>query len=83
MMLRYIFLLVVACLANGCATHWEHDTKLHSEFKIDDQECQLISGGAYQSVEPGRGERQSYENCMWERGWRKTNVIWFFDPKPK
>ena len=82
-MLRcYVFFALILFLT-GCSSHWEHTTKRPSEFRADDQECQLLTGGAFQSVEPGRGERLSYESCMWERGWRKTNTIWFFDPKPR
>jgi len=82
-MVRYIILLFGLSLLSACASHWEHPTKLPSEFRADDQACQLISGGASRSLEPGRGDRQGYENCMWDKGWRKTNTIWFFDPKPR
>lgn len=66
-------------LLTGCAARWEHDSKRRSDFYADDRDCQVVSGGASQGVEPGR-ERVSYESCMWERGWRKKSTIWFFDP---
>jgi hypothetical protein len=66
-------------LLAGCANRWEHSTKRRSDFYVDDQECQVLSGGASQAVEPGR-ERISYESCMWERGWHKKHTVWFFDP---
>ena len=81
-MLRILGITVLVVTLTGCMQKWEHTSKRLSEFYADDRECQLIVGGAYQSVEPGRGESQSYEHCMWERGWRKKNTIWFFDPKP-
>ncbi len=82
-MWRYLaFLFLIAVLA-GCSSHWEHMSKRPSEFAADDRECQLLSGSPALTQEPGRGQWQSYENCMWERGWRKTNTIWFFDPGPK
>ena len=66
-------------LLAGCAARWEHSTKRRSDFYVDDRECQVVSGGASQGVEPGR-ERTSYESCMWDRGWHKKSSIWFFDP---
>lgn len=71
--------LIVVLLLTGCAARWEHDSKRRSEFFADDRECQTISGGASKAVEAGR-ERKSYESCMWERGWHKKSMFWFFDP---
>lgn len=75
---KLLILLALLMLA-GCAARWEHASKRRAELAADDRACQVISGGAAQIVEPGR-ERQSYESCMWERGWRKQNRFWFFDP---
>ena len=72
-------LLLAILLLAGCAARWEHDTKRRGEFAADDRECQVVTGGASQAVEPG-SNRVSYESCMWERGWRKKQTIWFFDP---
>lgn len=80
-MKRLAMLLMLLFLA-GCAGTWEHSTKRRSDFYADDRECQVISGGASQAVEPG-SERKSYESCMWDRGWHKKNPIWFFDPAEK
>lgn len=77
-MRRLAVVLALLFLA-GCAARWEHATKRRSEFFVDDRECQVISGGASQVVEPGT-ERVSYESCMWDRGWHKKKSIWFFDP---
>ncbi len=82
-MLRMLAVSVLVVCIAGCMPQWEHTSKRPSEFYPDDRECQMITGGAYQTTEPGRGEFQSYEDCMWERGWRKKNTIWFFDPKPR
>ena len=82
-MLRWAVSICLLLLVTGCSSHWEHATKRPSEFRADDHECQLLTGGVNQPAEPGRGERLSYESCMWERGWRKTNVMWFFNPTPK
>ena len=77
--MKKLVLLLALLLLAGCAARWEHDTKRRGEFSADDRECQVLSGGASRAVEP-RNERVSYESCMWERGWRKTRSIWFFDP---
>ncbi len=82
-MRRCLTVGVLLLLLSGCSTSWEHTSKRPSEFRLDDQECQLLTGGAYRSAEPGREQRLSYEDCMWQKGWRKTNVIWFFNPTPK
>lgn len=63
-------MVLALLLLTGCSVRWEHPTKNRSGFYADDRECQVISGGASQGVEPGR-ERVSYESCMWERGWHK------------
>ena len=70
---------LVLLIMTGCASRWEHASKSSSAFFEDDRDCQVVSGGASQSIEPGV-ERTSYESCMWERGWRKKRTIWFFDP---
>ena len=77
--MKKLAVIVALLLLAGCAARWQHDSKRRSEFYADDRECQVISGGASRGVEPG-GERVSYESCMWERGWRKKQSIWFFDP---
>lgn len=77
--MKNLAVILALLLLAGCAARWEHDSKRRSEFYADDRECQVISGGASQVVEPGT-ERVSYESCMWERGWRKKKSIWFFDP---
>ena len=82
-MWRYLGFFLILGLFAGCSSRWEHMSKRSSEFPADDRECQLVAGSPSQTMEPGGGERQSYEHCMWERGWRKTNTIWFFDPRPK
>ncbi|MDH3997775.1 MAG: hypothetical protein OET90_02945 [Desulfuromonadales bacterium] len=77
--MRWIVLGIMLMLLCGCASRWEHASKRSSEFYSDDRDCQMISGGATQALEPTQ-ERTSYESCMWERGWSKKNRIWFFDP---
>ncbi|MHB8709820.1 MAG: hypothetical protein ACYC9I_13165 [Desulfuromonadales bacterium] len=77
--MKKLAVILAILLLSGCAARWEHDSKRRSDFYADDRECQVISGGASQGVEPG-GERVSYESCMWERGWHKKQSIWFFDP---
>ena len=77
--MRKLAMSLALLLLTGCAARWEHDTKRRSDFYADDRDCQVASGGASQGVETGR-ERVSYESCMWERGWRKKQTIWFFDP---
>jgi hypothetical protein len=73
---------LIGCLSlalAGCASRWEHSTKLPSEFYADDRACQAETGGVSAGIEPGT-ERVSYESCMWEKGWHKKKTIWFFDP---
>lgn len=78
-MLRWIIVGFLSLLLVGCASRWEHGSKLPSEFYADDRACQAETGGVSAGLEPGT-ERVSYESCMWERGWRKKKTIWFFDP---
>ncbi len=78
-MYRLLLAALLLAFLCGCASRWEHTSKRRSDFYADDRECQVLSGGAAQGVEPGR-ERFSYEDCMWERGWTKKRTIWFFDP---
>lgn len=77
--MKKIAMVLAVLLLTGCAARWEHATKRQSEFFADDRECQALTGGAAQGVEPGT-PRLSYESCMWERGWHKKQSIWFFDP---
>lgn len=78
-MMRWILIGLCVVFLAGCASRWEHSTKLTSEFYADDRSCQAETGGASKGLEPGR-ERISYESCMWQQGWRKKQSIWFFDP---
>jgi hypothetical protein len=78
-LMKYLAIGLTILLLAGCYPRWEHADKRRADFYADDRECQVISGGASQPVEPGR-ERTSYESCMWERGWHKQRTIWFFDP---
>lgn len=78
-MIRWVLLGVCVIFLTGCASRWEHSTKRTSEFYADDQSCQAETGGASKGLEPGL-ERTSYESCMWQKGWRKKQSIWFFDP---
>lgn len=78
-MMRYVMVFLCVLLLSGCASRWEHSTKRPSEFYADDRDCQAETGGAFQAVDQ-RGERLSYESCMWQKGWRKKQSIWFFDP---
>jgi len=64
--------LVALLLLCGCASHWEHDSKSSGQFYTDDRECQVIGGG---SGAWGEGGVTSYENCMWERGWRRKPLF--------
>jgi len=77
--MKNLAMILALLFLAGCAARWEHDTKRRGEFYADDRECQVVSGGASQVVQPGT-ERVSYESCMWERGWHKKQGIWFFDP---
>ncbi len=81
-MVRWIVIGACVIMVSGCAYRWEHSTKRPGEFGADDRACQVLAGGASQGLDPG-GDRVSYESCMWERGWRKKQSIWFFDPSPQ
>ena len=81
-MLRWVVIGVCLLMMGGCAYRWEHSTKRPGEFYADDRECQVVGGGVSKGLDPDR-ERMSYESCMWERGWRKKQSIWFFDPSPQ
>jgi hypothetical protein len=81
-MMRWAVLGFCFLVMSGCVSRWEHSTKRPGEFYADDRDCQVMAGGASQGLQPG-GERISYESCMWERGWRKKQSIWFFDPVSK
>jgi hypothetical protein len=78
-MLRWFLVVLCALVVTGCASKWEHSSKASSEFYSDDRECQVAAGGADRGLTPG-SERTSYESCMWQKGWRKKQSIWFFDP---
>jgi hypothetical protein len=79
LMMRWIVIGLVVFFATGCASRWEHSTKLQSDFYADDRVCQADSGGASRGIERNQ-LRVSYESCMWQKGWRKKQKIWFFDP---
>ena len=81
-MIRWVVIGVGVLVLCGCAYRWENSTKRPGEFYADDRDCQVAAGGASQALEPG-DDRTSYESCMWERGWRKKQSIWFFDPSPQ
>jgi hypothetical protein len=78
-MMRWVMIGLLMVFLSGCASRWEHSTKRTSEYYADDRDCQIESGGAAQGLEPGK-ERTSFESCMWQKGWRKKQSIWFFDP---
>ena len=78
-MMRWVLFGLFVVLLSGCASRWEHATKRTSEFYADDMNCQAATGGASKGLEPLQ-ERVSYENCMWQKGWRKKKSNWFFDP---
>lgn len=78
-MMRWVLVGLFVIFLCGCASRWEHSTKRTSEFYADDRSCQAETGGASKTIEPG-SERVSYESCMWQRGWRKKQSVWFFDP---
>jgi hypothetical protein len=78
-MTRLLLLGFLSLLLVACASRWQNDSKLPSEFYADDRECQARSGEVTAGIEPG-SERLSYESCMWEKGWHKKKTIWFFDP---
>jgi len=67
-----LFALTAALLLAGCAAHWQHDSKTTSQFYADDRECQVQSAGPGAW---GQGSGTSYENCMWERGWRRKPLF--------
>lgn len=81
-MMRWVLIGFALVALLGCASRWEHSTKRSGEFYADDRECQVESGGASKALEPG-SDRMSYESCMWQKGWRKKQSIWFFDPSPQ
>ena len=81
-MMRCLLIMLFFLLLVGCASRWEHGTKLPSEFYADDRDCQAETGSASVGLEPGT-ERISYESCMWDKGWHKKKTIWFFDPSPQ
>ncbi len=77
--MRWILMGFLVLFLCGCAARWEHSSKRRGEFFPDDRACQSLSGGASAGIEPGQ-ERISYESCMWEKGWRKKQTFWFFNP---
>lgn len=77
--MRWLLIGVAVVFLFGCAARWEHSSKRQAEFYPDDRDCQASTGSASSVIEPGQ-ERISYESCMWEKGWRKKQSIWFFDP---
>ena len=78
-MTRWFLVACLSLLLVGCASRWQHESKLPSEFYADDRACQGATGSVSEGIEPGT-ERVSYESCMWEKGWHKKKTIWFFDP---
>lgn len=78
-MVRWVLVGVLVFLLCGCASRWEHSAKRPAEYYADDRACQVEAGGADQGLTPG-SERTSYESCMWQKGWRKKQSVWFFDP---
>ena len=78
-MIRWVLVGLFILFLSGCASRWEHSTKRTSEFYADDRDCQAETGSASKAIDP-RGERMSFESCMWQKGWRKKQSIWFFDP---
>lgn len=67
-----LLMLIAVLLLTGCASCWEHDTKTTGLFYPDDRECQVLSAG------PGTWGQwgvTSYEDCMWERGWRRKPLF--------
>ena len=77
-MMRWLLLGLFVLLLSGCASSWEHATKRPSEFYADDRDCQAQTGGPSAGIDPSQ-ERVSFESCMWQKGWRKKQSIWFFD----
>jgi len=80
--MRWIVICMIVLFSAGCASRWEHSTKRQSEFYADDRDCQVEAGGASRGIEKNQ-DRVSYESCMWLKGWRKKQKIWFFDPSAK
>ena len=78
-MTRLLLLCILSLFLVACASRWQHESKLPSEFYADDRECQAMTGEVSAGIEPGT-ERLSYESCMWDKGWRQKKTIWFFDP---
>jgi hypothetical protein len=78
-MMRLALVGLLVLLLSGCASRWEHTDKRPAEFYVDDRDCQTEAGSVSRGIDPGH-ERVSYESCMWQRGWRKKQSIWFFDP---
>ena len=79
LMMRWFVIGLMMLFVAGCASRWEHSTKRQAEFYADDRVCQGETGGPSQGIEKNQ-ERVSYESCMWQKGWRKKQKIWFFDP---
>lgn len=77
-MMRWILMGLFLFFLTGCASSWEHSTKRPGELSADDSSCQAATGDVSRGIDPGQ-ERMSYESCMWEKGWRKKQKIWFFD----
>lgn len=78
-MMRWLMIGLLVLVVTGCASRWEHSTKRPTEFYADDRACQAETGGPSKGIERDQ-ERVSYESCMWQKGWRKKQKIWFFDP---
>ena len=78
-MMRWLVIGLMVLFAMGCVSRWEHSTKRQAEFYTDDRDCQAETGGPSQGIEKNQ-VRVSYESCMWQKGWRKKQKIWFFDP---
>ncbi len=80
--MRWIITGVMVLFLAGCASRWEHSTKRQAEFYADDRACQAETGDAAKGIENDQ-MRVSYETCMWQKGWRKKQKIWFFEPSTK
>jgi hypothetical protein len=78
-MMRWFMVGLIAFLVCGCVSRWENSDKRPSEFYADDRDCQAETGGPARGIEQDQ-ERVSFESCMWQKGWRKKQKIWFFDP---
>jgi hypothetical protein len=79
-MMRFLMLGLLIFFVSGCASRWEHSTKRPSEYYGDDRACEAETGGPTKAIDRSQ-ERVSYESCMWQKGWRKKQKVWFFDPK--